>query len=147
MGWDRFAERATGRDTLLSPPTAVVDSSNRRRLPNGSITSICTDAWKGHLQLRPKVPVAIRADLAVIVGQPGHAEEHRRAGAAVAVVFGQVERAADLGHLEVHRRDALEPVFPVRREAEEAEVELLRLRHLPLGLPAPAFVHPLAGKN
>src|SRR5262245_12259804 len=84
---------------------------------------------EGRFDPRPQVLVALAADLPVELLDAGHPDEDGRAGAAVTVMLGQVQRQPVFGHLQVGRGVLREVVFPIDGEAEVIDVELLRLLH------------------
>lgn len=63
----------------------------------------------------------------MIVGNAPHPNEHRRSGAGVAVMLAQVQLEPRSGDLHVEREVVAEAMLPVDGEAEEADIELLRL--------------------
>src|SRR5262249_42270645 len=82
------------------------------------------------LDPRPQVLVALAGNLPVELLDARHPDEDGRAGAAVAVMLGQVQHQPGPGQLQVGGGVVLEVVFPIEGEAEEADVELLRLLHV-----------------
>ena len=63
----------------------------------------------------------------MVVGDAAHPDEHRRAGAGVAVMLAQVQFQAQAGNLRIEGEVVAEAVLPIDLEAEEIDVEFLGL--------------------
>lgn len=86
-----------------------------------------TVPW-GQVDGRPGVSILLRRKLPLEGVQTGRFDPHGRPGTAVAMMLGQMQNAAIFRDLHVERQVRFKAMLPIQSEAQEIEIEFLRLR-------------------
>ena len=77
---------------------------------------------------RPGVSILLRRKFSLKGFQTGRFDPHGRSGTAVAMMLGQMQNAAIFRDLHVERQVRFKAMLPIQSEAQEIEIEFLRLR-------------------
>ncbi len=102
--------------------------SERQSVPKGiGHRHVMTAPW-GRVEGRPGISILLRRKLPLEGVQSGRFDPHGRSGTAVAMMLGQMQNAAIFRDLHVERQVRFKAVLPIQSEAQEIEIEFLRLR-------------------